>query len=106
MINIHGIKMTFYPYLNMLDKTMLENITEWSPTDINNLTHLPFYVLSLIILGILLFSKKKIQLLDTRSAKEREEIGYIDGSILIDTSLSDISNEILQLDRDVGYLLY
>lgn len=64
MINIHGIKMTFYPYLNMLDKTMLENITEWSPTDINNLTHLPFYVLSLIILGILLFSKKKIQLLD------------------------------------------
>lgn len=56
--------------------------------------------------AVKLLKSKKIQLLDTRSAKEREEIGYIDGSILIDTSLSDISNEILQLDRDVEYLLY
>ena len=64
MINPHGFKMMIYPYTNMLDNTMISSIAEWKPTNINNLSHFPFFILAIIILLILLFSKKKISFLD------------------------------------------
>lgn len=62
-INIHGFKMTIYPYHNLLDSTMLENIAEWAPTSISNMTHLPFFILGIIILFVFLLSNKKINFL-------------------------------------------
>ena len=64
MINPHGFKMTIYPYTNMLDNTMISSISEWAPTNINKMTHIPFFILGIIILFILLFSKKKINFID------------------------------------------
>ena len=63
-INIHGIKMLFYPYENMLDSTMINNITEWKGTTLNSGSGYIYYGFLLFIVGILLFSKKKIQLMD------------------------------------------
>lgn len=63
-INMHGYKMVLYPYTNLLDKTMIESIKEWASTDINNIMHLPFFVLSIFILFIFLLSKRKIKFFD------------------------------------------
>lgn len=63
-INPHGFKMTIYPYTNMLDSTMISSISEWAPTNINKITHIPFFLLGIIILFILMFSKKKINFID------------------------------------------
>ena len=63
-INIHGFKMTIYPYTNMMDKTMLNNILEWRITDINDITHSLFFVIASLIFFILLCSKKKIKFID------------------------------------------
>lgn len=64
IINPHGIQMTLYPYVNLMDNTMLTSIAEWAPTNINNLTHLPFFVLAIFILILFLTSKKKIKFID------------------------------------------
>ena len=63
-INIHGFKMFIYPYQNMLDKTMLTNISEWAPTNLNNIGHFTYILFIIFILFIMLFSKKKINFLD------------------------------------------
>lgn len=63
-INIHGIKMFFYPYQNMMDKVMLNNISEWQPSNLNDWLHYIYFLLLLFILFTMLFSKKKIQFLD------------------------------------------
>ena len=63
-INIHGIKMLFYPYLNMMDKTMLNNITEWAPTNLNITSHYMYLFIVVFVLFIMLFSDKKIKFID------------------------------------------
>ncbi len=63
-INVHGFKMFTYPYLNMLDTVMLNNIAEWQPTTLSNPQHYLYFVLLLIIVFIMLFSKKKILFID------------------------------------------
>ncbi len=63
-INVHGVKMFIYPYQNMSDSLMLSSISEWQPSDLNNLSHYPFFVLAIFILFIFVFSKKKVLLID------------------------------------------
>ena len=63
-INIHGFKMLLYPYQNMMDTTMLQNITEWIPTNLNEPSHYAYFGLLLLCVSILLFSKKKIEFID------------------------------------------
>ncbi|MBR5370333.1 MAG: hypothetical protein IK137_03410 [Bacilli bacterium] len=63
-INIHGIKMLLYPYQNMADTTMLNNIMEWAPTNLNMPGHYVYILLVLIILIIILISNKKIRFID------------------------------------------
>lgn len=63
-INIHGFKMFIYPYQNMLDTTMLNVIQEWQPINLNVINHYPYLLLILVILFVLLFSKKKIVFID------------------------------------------
>ncbi|MBQ6497193.1 MAG: hypothetical protein IJI58_00565 [Bacilli bacterium] len=63
-INIHGFKMFIYPYQNMMDKTMLSNVTEWFPTNLNNPDNWPYLCLVVFIFFVLLLSKKKIDFMD------------------------------------------
>ena len=63
-VNVHGAKMFFYPYTNMMNTLMINNINEWKPTTLANLAHLPYYILAFVIVLILLISKKKISFID------------------------------------------
>jgi len=63
-LNPHGVKMLIYPYTNMLDDLMISNISEWQPTVLSEFSHYPYFLLLLIIIGIFLFSKRRIQLVD------------------------------------------
>ena len=63
-INIHGFKMLIYPYENILDTTMTSNINEWKPTSFTNLFHYCYYIFLLVVLIFILFSNKKIKLID------------------------------------------
>ena len=63
-INIHGIKMLFYPYENMLDTTMLNNINEWRGTTLNSPVNYIYFAFLLLIVGVMLLSKKRIQFID------------------------------------------
>ena len=63
-INIHGFKMLIYPYQNMLDKTMITNITEWRPTSLNELSNYIYYALIVFIVLVMLLSKRKINFID------------------------------------------
>ena len=63
-INPHGIKMITYPYTNMTNKLMISNITEWQPTNLNNIQHYMYFILAFIIFMIMFISKTKIRLID------------------------------------------
>lgn len=63
-INPHGIKMVTYPYQNMSDSLMLTTIAEWQPTNLNNLSHYSYIVFVVFVFMTLIFSDKKIRLLD------------------------------------------
>lgn len=63
-INPHGYKMVLYPYQNMNNSVMLESISEWHCSDLNSISHYPFFVLAFLIFMIMFFSKKKIRLID------------------------------------------
>lgn len=63
-INIHGVKILIYPYTNMLNKTMINNISEWRATSLQDIAHLPYFMVSFVILMIFLISEKKISFLD------------------------------------------
>ena len=63
-INIHGFKMILYPYINMLDSTMLGVIQEWQPINLNTFGHYPYLLLVLFIFIIMIFSNKKINFID------------------------------------------
>ena len=63
-INIHGFKMFTYPYINILNNTMLSNITEWRSTSLNELTDYIYFAFLLFIFIVLIISKNKIKLID------------------------------------------
>lgn len=63
LINIHGFKMFIYPYENILDSTMVNNITEWRNTSLSYWYDYTYYMFVLFIIGIMLFSNKKINFL-------------------------------------------
>ena len=63
-INIHGVRMFIYPYLNMLDTTMISNISEWRTTSLQETYHYVFFAYILFIIFTFLFSKKKIDFID------------------------------------------
>ncbi len=63
-LNPHGFKMLSYPYLNIADSTMVNFITEWQPTTLNNTSNYIYFLLLIFICGVMLFSSKKIKLID------------------------------------------
>lgn len=63
-INLHGVKMFSYPYLNMLDSTMIGNISEWRSTTLNDIYHYLYFIMLLIVVMVMLFSDKKIEFVD------------------------------------------
>ena len=63
-INVHGFKMFIYPYQNMMDKIMIENISEWKSTSLNNLSDYLYILYVLLIVIVFLVSKKKFELID------------------------------------------
>ena len=63
-INLHGFKMFLYPYQNMLDHTMLENIQEWQGTTLNDWSHYIYFAFIVFVLFTYLFSERKIQWMD------------------------------------------
>lgn len=63
-LNPHGIKMLWYPYLNLSNTLMLSNISEWQPTVLSEPSHYIYFCLLFIIIIVVLFSKKKIRFLD------------------------------------------
>lgn len=64
IINPHGIKMLLYPYQNMQDSFMLKTISEWQPSNPNQLSHLAIFAFIGYLMFIILKSEKKLQLLD------------------------------------------
>ncbi len=63
-INPHGFKMFLYPYQNMMNTTMIHNITEWRGTSLSEPIHYIFYGFLLFMIGTLLVSDKKIKWID------------------------------------------
>lgn len=63
-INPHGIKMISYPYLNIMDSTMVNFISEWQPTVLGNITHYPYFILVFFIVLVMLLSNEKIKFID------------------------------------------
>ena len=63
-INIHGFKMFIYPYENILDNTMINNINEWQPTTLGVVYHYVYYIYLLFIVVTMLISSKKIKFID------------------------------------------
>ena len=63
-INIHGFKMFYYPYQNMADTTMINSISEWQSTSLNEGYHYVFFAFLLFMILTILFSKKKLRWID------------------------------------------
>lgn len=63
-INAHGFRMFIYPYQNMLDTTMLNNITEWQASNLNVSYHYVYYAFLVFIIFTFLFSNNKIEFMD------------------------------------------
>lgn len=64
IVNPHGISMLIYPYLNMMDSTMLSTISEWQPTNFSDIYHIPFLLLIVFTVLIYIFSNKRLKLID------------------------------------------
>ena len=63
-INPHGFKMFLYPYQNLNDSFMVNNITEWRATSLAITADLFYVGFVFFIFMVMLLSKKKIRLLD------------------------------------------
>ena len=63
-INPHGFKMFLYPYQNLNDSFMVNNITEWRVTSLAITADLFYVGFVFFIFMVMLLSKKKIRLLD------------------------------------------
>lgn len=64
LINPHGIKMIIYPYVNMANSLMISSISEWQPSNLNDIQHYIYFIIVFIIFLFLFLSKKKIRLID------------------------------------------
>lgn len=64
LLNPVGYKMLLYPLENITDKTMLTNISEWSPLTINSFVGFFFFLILLVIILVLIFTKTKIDFYD------------------------------------------
>ena len=62
--NPHGVRMLVYPYINIFDTVMINFISEWQPTVLSNPSHYPYFAFIIIIMLVMLFSKKKIEFID------------------------------------------
>ncbi|MBQ6323576.1 MAG: hypothetical protein IJI22_01950 [Bacilli bacterium] len=60
LINVHGLKMFIYPYQNIMDSSMVNNITEWRNTSLSSWYDYVYYFFVIFVLAIMLFSDKKI----------------------------------------------
>ena len=56
--------MYIYPYQNMMDSTMINNIIEWRSISLNEPLHYIYLAFILFIFLIMLFSNKKIRFID------------------------------------------
>ena len=63
-INPHGIRMLFYPYLNMFDSTMKNGITEWQRPSIKAINTAVLYLYILLCVYILLKKRNKLKKVD------------------------------------------
>lgn len=63
-INPHGIKMLFYPYLNMTYQGMIQCIEEWQHLSLTRIDGIFYFLFMLGILITILRSKKKYQVID------------------------------------------
>lgn len=63
-INPHGIKMLIYPYENIMNRLMQQNINEWRPTSIFKLYNYVYFSTILLILVVFIKYKKKIDIVD------------------------------------------
>lgn len=64
LINPHGFKMVTYPYANMANTIMLSTISEWQPSNLNDIQHHIYFIIVFIIFLFMFVSKKKIRLID------------------------------------------
>lgn len=63
-INPSGIGMLFYPYQNMMDGFMLKTISEWQPTNLNDITHYFYIFIILLLIIVFIFSDKRLKFID------------------------------------------
>lgn len=63
-INPYGFHMVLYPYINMLDSTMLVSIVEWQSPNFNTPEGILIYCIIMYISCLLILSKDKISLLE------------------------------------------
>lgn len=64
ILNPYGYKMLLYPYINMLDTTMLSSIVEWQSPNFHTPEGILIYLIIMYISCILVLSDKKINLLE------------------------------------------
>ena len=64
VINPHGLKMLYYPYINMQDAVMISNISEWQSPSLNDFSNLGSFILIGAIIITMIITKKKIPLID------------------------------------------
>ncbi len=62
-VNVHGFKMFIYPYQNILDNVMVNNIAEWRSTSLSKWYDYIYYLFIIFVLATMLFSNKKINFL-------------------------------------------
>lgn len=63
-INPHGIKMLFYPYLNMTYTTMIHCIDEWQSLNVFSVDGCFYFLFIIFIFYTIICSKKEHQLID------------------------------------------
>ncbi len=63
-INPHGLKMLIYPYENIFNTFMQQNISEWRPTSLIKTYNYVYFITIIGIFICLIKSKKKIELTD------------------------------------------
>ena len=64
LINPYTYKIIIYPFINMLDNTMLNDIGEWHSIDFHGLLGIYYFIILFIPFFILLINNKKINFLD------------------------------------------
>lgn len=63
-INLHGWKLFLYPYQNILDSRMIQNIAEWKSTSLQEPYHIVYYLYLVFVVLTFRLSRKKIRGMD------------------------------------------